>query len=59
MSVPSLRDIKSVFKLIGGTKSAQHLVNEKLSPEQKKLLHTMDEFFRIINSDRLDGMAQI
>lgn len=59
MSVPSLGEIKSVFKLIGGTKSAQHLVNEKLSPEQRKLLHTMDEFFRIINSDRFDGIAQI
>lgn len=59
MSVPSLREIKSVFKLIGSTKSAQHLVNEKLSTEQRIHLHTMDEFFRIVNSDKFDGMAQI
>lgn len=59
MSVPSLREIKSVFKLMGSTKSAQHLVNEKLSTEQRIHLHTMDEFFRIVNSDRFDGMAQI
>ena len=59
MSVPSLRVIKNIFKLIENTKSAQHLVNDKLSLEQRKHLHLMGEFFRIINNDRFDGMAQI
>lgn len=52
----SLDNIKNLFKQLKESSTAKHLINDKLTDEQRDKFYEMDEFFRLLSEEDFNLM---
>lgn len=52
----SLDNIKSLFKQLKESSTAKHLINDKLTDEQRDKFYEIDEFFRLLSEEDFNLM---
>lgn len=52
----SLNNIRNLFRQLKESNTAKHLINDKLTDEQRDKFYEMDEFFRLLNEEEFNLM---
>lgn len=56
VQIDSLNRIRSLFRQLKASNTAKHLINDKLTDEQRDRFYEMDEFFRLLSEEDFNFM---